>query len=414
MSEVRRVPAAAGGAEALVLLGGDSPDAAIEWALVDIESGNVSSSGVTRGGDVLPAVAPARTALILPGSDAQLKRLELPARSEAQARAAAAYMFEGAFAAHDDVHYAIGAAQNEAGERLVAAIDAARLSQWLERCRSKGADPHFVALDFTLWPVRIGDVEIIDTPRRTIVAAGLLGGFSIEPALAPSLFKRWFAQTGASGGVYLTGGDPDAWAPQIAGPMHARSAADPVATLARAAIDPPDAAPNLRQGAFAPVVATRRGLGVWKFALVLALLAVLIQIGTLTLAGWRDHRAAQAILVSAERDLRAARPDVTRIVDLRAQTQAMVNAIEQSGAHPVLRLSQPVVRALQTQPLARLDEVTHEGPGRTVRLRFSALQAGTLEAFAGELRNQGLEATAGQQEPREGRVTMQFTIEAQP
>ncbi|HRO04072.1 MAG TPA: hypothetical protein PLS69_10765, partial [Terricaulis sp.] len=79
----------------LLLIGGSDPEAPMAWAQID-DAGAIEAQGVLAPGAQAPAAPPARTVLVLPGADARVKLLDLPARTEAQARAGAPFLFEGA------------------------------------------------------------------------------------------------------------------------------------------------------------------------------------------------------------------------------------------------------------------------------------------------------------------------------
>ncbi|UPT64648.1 MAG: hypothetical protein M0D54_09170 [Hyphomonadaceae bacterium JAD_PAG50586_4] len=74
--------------DTLVLIGGDAPTAPMAWVRVS-QAGEISQRGVVDDAPP-PATSATRTILVLPGADARLKPLDLPTRSEAQARAGAA------------------------------------------------------------------------------------------------------------------------------------------------------------------------------------------------------------------------------------------------------------------------------------------------------------------------------------
>jgi type II secretion system protein L len=395
--------------DTLVLIGGDAPDAPMAWVRTD--GARIGARGMVDETPP-PATAPVRTVLVLPGADARLVHLELPARSDAQARAGAEMLVAGALAAGEKTHYAVGPQQNAQGERLVAAIAATRLQRWLERCVGFGADPGAVLLDCAVWPAADGEVVIAAAPNRVILTAGRRGGFSIEPALAPALAAQWLAGAGAAGRVTLLGGEPELYHRALKREMAHAPLPDPVATLAVAAAAGSSYAPNLRQGQFAIAGAEQRPFALWRFAALLLVAAVLLQSGALATAGWRDHQAARQIMARAEQDFRAARPDVGRVVNLRGQAAALVNAMEQAAHHPLIVTSDPVVRALQQHPLARLDEVRHEGATRRVRLVLSAPQPAALEAAIGAIREQGLTLEARTLQPREGRYVSELLVEA--
>lgn len=402
-----------GNGETLVWIGGGDPAAPMTWAHIGA-NGEIIARGVAAHAGDAPSAPSQRAVLVLPGADVRVKRLELQARTEAQARAGAPFLFEGEVAAQEGMHYATGAAQDESGHRLVAAISEARLTQWMQRVRALGADPAFVTADFTLWPTLPGEVEIIDTAERTIVAGGGLGGFAIEPDLAPSLLGRWFAHERVSAIIAHTERG-DVWSASAIAPVRITGPVDVVAGLGGAAANPPDFTPNLRQGVFAPASAqTQKPWRLWRFAAFLALVAVVLQIGSMVVAGFRDQRAADQILAAAEREFRAARPDVQRVVNLRAQVAALVNAMQQTRRHPVIAVTDPLIAALQAQPIARLDELRHEGQTRSVRLRLSAPQPQALEAIGASLREQGLSVETQALQPVEGRYAVELLVESPP
>ncbi len=399
----------------LVLIAGDAPDAPLTWARADSE-GSVLEQGLAPIGASIPTAQASRTILVLAGVEARLRRVDLPARTQAQARAAAPFFFEGALADDGDVQYAVGAAQDQSGARLVAAISAQRLRLWLERVRSHGADPHLVSLDCAMWPTRTDEIVIAVLPNRVIVAGAGVGGFAIEPSLAAPVFARWLADSHAvSGRILLLGGDSEVWRRALGAQAYRLETAptpDVIATLVRGAVNAPATAPNLRQGEFAPAVQRAAPLRLWRFAALLAAAALLLQIGSNILGGVRDAQAADQTMAVAERNFRTLRPELGRIVNLRAQAAALRNQLEQSGRHPVLTVSTPVVEALRQHPAARLESVQHQMPGRTVRLVLTASDTTSIGALVEALRREGIAIEAHDLPPQDGRYATELSVEA--
>lgn len=403
------------GDDALVLFGGYAGDDALGYVRLNLRSGAITA----RGGDVgaaPPAAAPKRIILVLAGVEAQVRRVTLPARSEAQARAAAPLMLRGAIAAAPEaMHYAIGDPVDADGARLVAVVAKARMQRWLDICGRHGFEPHSALVDFTIWPTAPDAVEIVETAPLTLVTGGARGGYAIESGLAPSLFPRWFDAVRAEAHTVRIAADRQAWRSALAGAaVEDLEEGDPLAILAEAAVAPPAHAPELLQGPYAPQ-ADRRGAGrsltLWRLAAALALIAVLLQIGSLVFAGMRDARAARETLALAEQDFREARPDVRRIVNLRAQVRALLNSAEQSKNHPVLAVSEPLIAAVQANPLVRIDAVRHTAPGRRVLVQVSASDLQALNAAAQTLREGGAALTTRDLAPVEGRHAAEWEFE---
>jgi general secretion pathway protein L len=403
--------------ESLIFIAGAEPSDPLPW--VRLRDGEPIERGVAgpgeRGG--VRAAPPARTALVLRASEAHIKRQELPARTEAQARAAAALLFEKDVVGAGALHYAVGAVQNETGARLIAAISPERLTAWLARCRVHGADPQIVALDCTVLPQVGSDIEAVETADRYILASGDGGGLSLEPALARAVASRWLAQLQRTVRTAGYAGPDAAGFARLLEPgvqLIVRASPDLDLALARGVLDAGDHTPNLRQGVFAPAGGRSRAATGWRVAAGLAALSILLNAGVAAYSGWRDASAATRVIAQAEENFRKARPDIKQVSNLRAQVAALSNAASRAERHPVLATADPLVRALLANPGVRLDELTHQAPEAGVRLRLSSEAEPALAATVEHLRAQGLRVTPGAQAPVDGRPSLELTLEAAP
>lgn len=398
----------------LVLVAGDTPDAPISWAR--IHSGVIASRGVAEAGAVLPA-ANGGCVLILPGFEAQLRILDTPARSAAQARAAAAYLFRGALAtAETETLFAVGEPDREGAPRLAAAMSRARLAAWLARCSAAKATPTAIYLDCAIWPVADGAMDIVRIGDRTVVATGARGGFTIDSSLAPTLIESWLAQPGgAISEIRLSGWRPDqlpagilAEAPRIT----ALDIADPLGTLMLAAAAAPAHAPDLAQGGASRAGTTRSPLKPWLLAAGLAAVAGLLQVGVTALDGMRDANAAEAALASAETEFRVVRPDVKRITNLRAQVTAALNSARRPASNPILTVSPAIADVLAAHPAVQLDEIRHETPGQSVSLRFSTDTPPELDSVIAGLRAGAGSLDVGPMQAIDGRSSITVAMGA--
>jgi type II secretion system protein L len=391
-----------------VLLGGAGPKSPFRAFRMD--GGQIEDIGAPSGARDKTCI------LIIPGVDVQVQRFAIDARSQVQAISAAKYMFEKLLAEPDaDIHCAPGGVQDDSGLRLVAAITPARLEAWIAACRAQGLEPAAVYADFTVWPAPDRTADAIDFDDLCMVSAGPAGGYAIEAAIAPALFQKWRTQAGADiravrrypavEQVWLNAAsDVEVSAFPASGPLPM--------LLARAAASPPAYAPDLRQGRFAVREAGNSAWNFWRAAAAFVLLVFLVQTGVQAVAAYRDARAAKATLSLAERDLRAARPDVGRIVNLRAQVAALKADIVRSGAHPLLTVNDDLVETLKANSAVRLDQVRHEEPGRRVTLRVSADSPEILDAFGAALRQKGLPVQILARSPENGRHVAEIVLEA--
>lgn len=399
----------------LILFGGNGPEAPLNWARVNRSTGDVLQQGALNTNETAPAATPADTVLIIPGSEAQVKSVQLSAGSEAQARAAAAYLFEGALAIEkENAVFALGA--ETSGRRLVAATDSRRLQRWIDRCTSAGANPGAIHLDSAVWPVRVGTVQVVDLGGHAIIAGGQLGSFAIEPDLVAALLPAWLAQTpGEVTSVETIGIDPSALAARLqppAPPVTQLPGENLLAVLCRAASGPPASAPNLRQGEFALVKRKGASVGAWGLAAGLAITAAALQLGVMTADGYRDAQAAAALSAANKTAFLQLRPDTKRVTNLRAQVTAALNAAQRPAVNPAIANSNVVTGILRSHPDVRLDEVRSDGPSRLITLRFSSAQSPALDAAMTDLGASIANLKIGQMQTNEGRVNLTVSVEA--
>ncbi len=387
--------------EVLALLAGEDPDGPISYARLAPGRGETAHGILAvdqRGG--APAARPGRTILILPASLGRLAQAILPARTEAQARAAAPFLLEESLATEGAaLHYAVGAAQNEEGQRLLAVIDKALLARFLARCRGHGADPHIVLFDCAALRPEPGEAKVVETGDRLVIGADGQGGVSLELALGRALAPRWLQSLSERlGTVAYVGADPAGFRAALNG--HAQVRAEPyepaVEVLARDALMATAAIPNLRQGDFAAGAGRREGGGRgWRIAAFFAAAAILAQGAAQGVAGYRAMQEAQRVQSGAETAFRAMLPDFPAGGDIPATVRALQNSAARAQIHPVLIVSPPLTEVLAALPEARLDNLTH-APGETaVRIVVSSQSPAVLQAVAEGLRGRGFSVTQG-------------------
>jgi type II secretion system protein L len=388
----------------IILVAGNTPAEPMAW--VRLASGAVVATGMVAGGESIRGVS-GECILVVPGFDAQLRRLETPTRSAPQARAAAAHLFRDSLATDAaETVFAVGdVGVND--QRLAAAMSRTRLVAWLARCADMRLKPRAVYLDCSLLPTRAGGVDVMRLGERTLVSAGELGAFTMDSDLAPAVLGQWIAQLGdAVETAYLHGWTREQLAPQLGAISLQVDAAeeDPVIRLARCAVMRPARAPDFaatleRAGPSASSIAR------WALAASLAVAAGLIQIGLTVWDGLRDADATQTVLAAAEAEFREARPEVKRIANLRAQITGALNATKPQVANPVIAASPMITDVLELHPDVQLDEVRLNA-GRTVELRLSSLLQPQLDSAIEGLREAAGKIDVGPMQAVDGRTSI--------
>lgn len=184
--------------------------------------------------------------LVVPGEDVLVRWLALPARRDAQAASAAAFMLEEELAApRDRLHVALGASEAD-GLRLVVVVDRERMQSWLGAAAAAGLAPDLVIPDCLLLPEPEDETAIAAAVAGAVAVRARRLALTCEPDLLPLVMAER---------AYLSVDNADARS------LFAAGAAAPMI--------------NLRQGAYAPVRGSSGGR-VLAPALLAAVLALLV------------------------------------------------------------------------------------------------------------------------------------------
>lgn len=148
--------------------------------------GRVLARAPVRTGE--PAV-PARTVLAVPGTAVAFHELEIAARTEAQASAAARALLDGRLAAAGGAQHVATAPASSPGRRSVLVADAARMTAWMDQAAALGLDPDVIVPDYALLP----EPSEIDAPATAVnfgdrtAVRGAGRAFAVEDDLVETL-----------------------------------------------------------------------------------------------------------------------------------------------------------------------------------------------------------------------------------
>lgn len=260
---------------------------------------------LAAGGPQAPADKPGpRVVVVVPGTDAPARWLQLPAFSQAQARAAALALARDEVAAGDATHVAVGPAADSQAPRPVVTVAEAAMEAWIARVAALGLRADAMVPDHLVLPRP-------DDPEGAVVAV---------------LEGDWLVHTAARS--FRIEADLAATVLGEATPVPVTGAAEVEALLARGALDAPL---NLLQGPYAAADERPGGLRAWRRAAALA--AVLLASVPLLWALETVSHVLSARSLEAESAVRVAQalpdtpPDADAVMTVRA-TLARVSARE--------------------------------------------------------------------------------------
>ncbi|KGK56398.1 general secretion pathway protein L [Xanthomonas arboricola] len=322
----------------------------------------------------------AHTLLVVPGSAVHLRWMTLPGRSVAQSVAAARLQLAEHLATDAQaVHVAIAEQAEPDGTRLVAAVDAAVMHQWLQRAASVGVVPDAVVPDCLLLDSADADqaLTVVEWDGRWLLRGPRLA-CSLEPSLAQLLLA---AQPRAA--TLPPGADPHRAIAQFA--RHAATA--PL---------------DLRQHAFAIRPQARSGFSLRMLAALLALLVVspLLLLLAQTLRYEIGARVLQA-RAAAQLGVRDAAAVPAALQARRQAGTAADRLAVQLGA---------LFAAVDTLPAAELDQLDYRAT-QPLRATLLHTDATDLQQLSARLAEAGWHVDPGGSQVDDDRMRTPFALE---
>ncbi|APX65465.1 type II secretion system protein GspL [Sphingomonas sp. gentR] len=339
------------------------------WMRIEDERVAAAGEGLPQGDGDVVAVAPADAV--------SLHWAEIPARSTAQAAAAARLLAaEVSAAPMDELHVAVG--EDEAGSRPIGIVNRGAMAGWLARLGAAGVDPVAVVPAPLLLP-RPEEGYVRGDLAGQGVVRGRASGFADEP-----------------GFTEIVTGDA---------PLDELDDAAVAAALGAVAAAP---ALDLRQGPFA----RRRGFSIdWRLVKRLAWLGVAIVVATLAIdfVRWTKYSfAADATEAKIEQIARTALPRGETLVDADRQLTERLSAVRGPG-QGFSRTAAAVFAAVRAVPGTELTALDFQ-PNGDVRLGVAV----DREALATDLKR-AIEVGGFTVQPStfvaaNGRITGEFTV----
>ena len=331
----------------VILLPSSAPNAFLEgqagWAIYDE---GATSSGVLRSFSEVQELLLSEEdecIVVVPGADAVLHEVEIPARTDAQARMAASFALEDDLAVdHEAIHYALSPRRNENWKRGVVTVSTQKMDSWLEGLNSIGITPHYLIPDFLLLPDEPGTLIAAERAGQIMLRRGNVLGLSIEVEMLPHISVD-VLQGNDLNRVKLYAENAEErfpkhlWEPCRVEYFPAITSNEMAETaMHRFQIE---RGTNLLQGSYAPKRNYWVGATIWSRAAALAAAVVISYLGLLVAEGWSIASEAQRQQVRAEEMLLDAFPDINQVVNPRAQLRARVAELGSPDSSSFLELA---------------------------------------------------------------------------
>ena len=310
-------------AKRLVVFAGSDPSDFVQWRILD-DRAQQHDSGACSLED-LPTTGFSSCYLVLPGDRINTHLTTLSAKNERQLRAAAPFAIEDDVASDlEDVHLALGPIASETGIRIVQAIDRQYMSTWLDAAKANGLALSSIVADHALLSNSDEACRRIGVGGRSLISLGLWSA-SIDDALKDQLTLPAITEAAS---VLSSSPESQAEIPEISD----IEVDDPLSYLSEKTFG---STISLMQGEFedrkasggSPLDFTQ-----WRIPAVLLASVTLLLPGLTTYEGVRYRQEAQNARAETESIFKAAFPDVTRVVNPRAQLRAQLGSSSSSGS----------------------------------------------------------------------------------
>lgn len=347
------------------------PGGALRW--MRLEDGRVAGEGDGPPPRDAPAIA------VAPAEAVTLHWAELPARSSAQAAAAARIMAAEASAAPmSELHVAVGGEEAEDGGRAIGVVNAGAMAGWLSMLAEAGIDPVALVPAPLLLP-RPDSGYALGSVGGQAVVRGRHAGFADDAALTPLV----------TGGA-LPEPVPE---PELVAAMAAAVAAVPL---------------DLRQGVFAR---RRRRAIDWRLIRRLALMGLAILALTLAIDLVRIARysfAADAAEARADALARTVLPRGETVTDADRQLAERLAGVRGPGLG-FSRSAAAVFAVVRAVPGTEITALDFQ-PSGDMRLGIAVEREALATDLKRAIEAAGFDVQAGTFTAAGGRITGEFTV----
>lgn len=384
------------------------------WVVVDASGARLGPVSTGSLADAAPLAAERRVIALAPGAGIVLAHPELPVRSGSRLAQIVPFALEEQLAGDvETFHFAVGKAGADS-RTPVAAIERARLEDWLLRLGAAGISAEALYAETQCLPDNPGKIVALLEDGSLLVRAP--GGTPV--ALAAEPLSETFALAGLEGDdrhvqFFVAQQDWEASRDviealrEVTGSLDLQLLPDgalPLLAGAAVAAQPL----SLLSGPYAPRTGWKAAWQRWRLAASLAAALLLVHSGAGLYDIIRQRVEEKRLDAAIEQTFRVAMPGVERIVDPRAQMQQRLGGT--AGADPAGLLGRldPLAQAMATVSGVRIQSLGWRD--RNLDLRISAPSGQVLTELERAASQRGLSFNVQSTQPREGGVDGLVTI----
>lgn len=311
----------------LIILADDKPGETINWALIDsvtrqiLETGSSLINDLSNLGNINGSDTGLDVYLVFNGFHVNYQHADIPAKTEAQARAAVPYILEDNLSsAPENLHFALGP-QLDDTLRPVAVIARDLLDAWLNTLKDNHIRPIGAYADFNCLSVQdIGDAtRVYQTPENDYIIISSNGAANridsdLAELVAPSLFD-------SNAGEFILYADthPSWFTAQV---THRQSLTVEGFYLAYSDSISNENAINILQGEYANRASFKDLWMVWKRPMIMAGMLAFIFAGYFLVETWQLSRSIDRLDRETQTAMQEAFPGVRSINQVRSRLRA--------------------------------------------------------------------------------------------
>ncbi|AWL10621.1 Type II secretion system protein L [Saliniradius amylolyticus] len=378
--------------EQLVLRLGSSQSDPIYWLVWSQSERDVIASGelpdATALGSLKDRAGERPVIALAPGSDVLLRWLTLPVRASRKVLAAIPYMLEEELSTDVDSQlFALGPKEGE--RQAIAVVDKALVNMWLNWLDQAGLYCDRLLPDILALPHTPDGWTLLQLEGQVLVRQDQWKGIQGESEWLLPLLEGYAGEHEQPVKVTNYSDHP---LPESLFDVSQPLREMPMQVLAQGAIDTTF---NLLQGPFKPKKQKSSQPHLWRPVAVLAGIALAVTLFDKGLQAYQLSQKSSELQQQITQTFRQAFPDVTRVVNVRAQLNQQLAKLEQGGGQAslltLLSQLQPAFSGTNIKPQTlRFDAKRAE-----LRMQVSAERFESIERFRQAAQAQGFEVEQG-------------------